>query len=251
MKKIVWFILPILFVILLWEGVSHTAIVSQFLFPPPSKVLLALFEMIRSGTLITDIGASLWRLALGLLFGSVIGIGVGLLTGKMKQMSSMLVPIIQIFRPLPPVAIIPLVIIWFGIDDGAKIFSIAFAVFFPVWINTHIGAQQTPRAYIWSAKLLTESTAKIFRRVILPAATPFIVAGIRTAISVGFIMVFVSELAGASSGLGYRISISELSYHIDEMLAALIILGLLGAITDQLFVISTRKLFPWINLTSK
>lgn len=84
-----------------------------------------------------------------------------------------------------------------------------------------------------------------------PAALPFIVAGVRTGIAIAFVMVFVSELSGASSGLGYRISITQLSYRIDQMIAALFVLGLLGAITDQLFVFGTRKIFPWIKISSK
>jgi ABC-type nitrate/sulfonate/bicarbonate transport system permease component len=247
MKKALWFILPIVFVGLLWELISRTSLVNPFLFPPPSKVISALWEMIKSGDLFADIRDSLWRLILGLLSGSVIGVVFGLITGRIKRFASLFVPIIQILRPLPPVAIIPLVIVWFGIDNGAKIFSIAFAVFFPVWINTYVGAQQIPQIFIWSAELLTKSTIKIFHKVILPATLPFIVTGIRTGIAVSFIMIYVSELAGASSGLGYRISIAQLSYRIDEMIATLIVLGALGAILDQIFVRLTRRIFPWVN----
>jgi ABC-type nitrate/sulfonate/bicarbonate transport system permease component len=206
--------------------------------------------MITAGTLFSDLRDSLWRLLAGLLVGSAVGIFIGLLTGRIKLFTIALSPIIQILRPLPAVAIIPLVIVWFGIDEGAKIFSISFAVFFPVWINTHIGARQIPRAFLWGAKLLTTSSTKIFREVVFPAALPFTIAGIRTGIAIAFIMVFVSELAGASSGLGYRISITHLAYRIDEMIAALAVLGALGAIADQLFVFATHKFFPWIKLSS-
>ncbi len=251
MKKILRFILPIFIVALVWGFISRASIVNPFLFPPPSKVFLAFLEMIRSGVLFSDMKDSLWRLLIGLLLGSVLGIVIGLITGRVKKISSFIVPIIQVLRPLPPVAIIPLVIVWFGIGDGAKIFSIAFGVIFPVWLNTHIGAQQIPEAFLWTAKLLTKSTIKTFRKVILPAATPFIVAGIRTAIAVSFVMIFVSELAGASSGLGYRISIAQLSYRLDEMIAALFVLGALGALVDMLFVYSTKKIFPWLKLENK
>lgn len=251
MKRFLWFILPIVFTLVLWEIISRSGFVSPALFPPPSKVAVALWGMVTAGTLFSDLRASLWRIVAGLFVGSAVGVFIGLLTGRIKSFANALSPIIQILRPLPPVAIIPLVIVWFGIDDGAKIFSIAFAVFFPVWINTHIGARQIPQAFLWGAKLLTTSSIKIFREVVFPAALPFIIAGIRTGIAVAFIMVFVSELAGASSGLGYRISITHLSYRIDEMIAALIVLGALGAIADQLFVFGTRKLFPWIKFSSK
>lgn|SRR3990167_3673825 len=247
MKRFLWFILPIVIFLVLWEFVSRSGFVSFSLFPPPSKVLIALLGMITSGTIFSDLRDSIWRLVAGLFLGSVVGVSFGLLTGRIRILNVTLSPIIQIFRSLPPVAIIPLVILWFGIGDGAKIFSIAFAVFFPVWINTHIGARQIPQAFLWSAKLLTTSSIKTFYKIIFPANLPFIIAGIRTGIAVAFIMIFVSELAGASSGLGYRISIASLAYRIDEMIAALVVLGTLGALSDQLFVFSTKKLFPWIK----
>lgn len=251
MKRFLWFILPIALTLVLWEIISRSGFVSSALFPPPSKVAVALWGMIVAGTLLSDLRDSLWRLFAGLFVGSVVGVVFGLLTGRVKSFATALSPIIQILRPLPPVAIIPLVIVWFGIDDSAKVFSIAFAVFFPVWINTHIGARQIPQAFLWGAKLLTNSLAKIFCKVVFPAALPFTIAGIRTGIAVAFIMVFVSELSGASSGLGYRISVTHLAYRIDEMIAALAVLGALGAIADQLFVFGTRKLFPWIKFSSK
>lgn len=251
MKRFLWFILPIIVVIALWEIISRSGFVNPSLFPPPSKVAVALWEMIISGILFSDLRDSLWRLLAGLFIGSAIGVVFGLLTGRIKSFATALSPIIQILRPLPPVAIIPLIIVWFGIDDGAKIFSIAFAVFFPVWINTHIGALQIPRVFLWGAKLLTNSQIKILRDVVFPAALPFIIAGIRIGIASAFIMVFVSELSGASSGIGFRISISHLAYRIDEMIAALVVLGILGAIADQLFVFGTRKFFPWIKFSSK
>lgn len=251
MKRFLWFILPIVFTLVLWEIISHSGFVSPTLFPPPSKVATAFWGMITAGTLLTDLRYSLWRLLAGLFMGSAIGVIVGLLTGRIKTFATTLTPIIQILRPLPPVAIIPLVIVWFGIDDGAKIFSIAFAVFFPVWINTHIGVRQIPQAFLWGAKLLTKSPVKIIREVVFPATLPFSIAGIRIGIAVAFIMVFVSELAGASSGLGYRISVTHLAYRIDEMMAALFVLGALGAIADQFFVLGARKLFPWIKFPSK
>jgi len=150
-------------------------------------------------------------------------------------------------RPLPPVAIIPLIIIWFGIGAGAKIFSIAFAVFFPVWINTYIGSRQINHIFLWSGNLLTNSRLKILLKIIIPATLPFIVAGVRTSIAIAFIMVFVSELIGSSSGLGYRISISQLTYRIDEMMATLFVLGALGALSDKLFVFVINKKYSWLT----
>ena len=262
MKKTFLFASPIVCLLLLWECVSRSEIINPSLFPPPTKVFSALIGLVWSGTLLNDIESSLWRLVVGLCLGSCIGVLVGLVTGRSKKISSLMVPIIQILRPLPPVAIIPLVIIWFGIGDGAKIFSISFAVFFPVWINAYLGATEVPQVFLWSADLLTNNSVttsqsglisrkfkmvRLYKKIIFPASLTHIVAGIRTGIAVSFIMIFVSELAGASSGLGYRISISQLSYRIDDMMAVLIVLGAIGAVVDYLFMYSIRKCFPWIK----
>lgn len=251
MKKILQSLILLFAIVIIWEFVSRSAFVNASLFPPPSKVISALWNMLASGTLILDIKESIWRLLTGLGIGSVFGICIGLITGRIELASRILNPLIQSLRPLPPVAIIPLIIVWFGIDDGAKIFSIAFAVFFPVWIASHLGSKQIPKTYTWSVELCKISRFNLFTKIIFPASLPFIVSSIRTAIAIGFVMVFVSELSGASSGLGYRISISSLSYRIDEMMAALAVLGALGAVTDQLFVIATHKIFPWLTLNTK
>lgn len=251
MKKFLLFTAPIISMLLLWEFLSRSGLISIALFPPPSKVFMALWEMVVSGTLFSDLISSMWRLFLGLVCGSTIGILTGLLTGRKKVFDRALSPIIHVFRSFPPVALIPLVIVWFGIGDGAKIFSIALAVFFPVWLNTDIGVRSLPNEFLWSARLLTKSLYKIFREVIFPSSLPFIIAGIRTGIAIAFVMVFVSELSGASSGLGYRISITSLAYRIDQMIAALIVLGIFGAITDALFVCAANKIFPWIKLSTK
>lgn len=239
---------PILALLLLWEAVSRSALINPLLFPPPTIVARALWDLIRSGVLAWDAVVSLWRVLAGLIAGILAGLVTGLLTGRIRALERILSPVIHVLRPLPPVAIIPLIIVWFGIDDAAKIFSIALAVFFPVWLNTHIGAQRVAQEYLWSAELLTRSRAAIFARVVLPAALPFIVAGIRAAISTAFIMVFVSELAGAQSGLGYRISITQLAYRIDQMIAALVVLALLSALCDRLFTGTIARLFPWLSI---
>jgi NitT/TauT family transport system permease protein/sulfonate transport system permease protein len=234
-------------ILLLWEAVSRSGAVNSSLFPAPSQVAGAGWQLLLSGVIVNDIAVSMSRLLAGLIIGVVIGISVGLLTGRSKTAAGMLGSVIQFLRPLPPVAIIPLIIVWLGIGNGAKIFSIAFAVFFPVWINTHIGSKMIPKIYIWSGQLLTKSWRKKITGIIFPAALPFIIAGVRSAIALAFIMVFVSELAGASSGLGYRISITHLAYRIDQMIAVLALLGMLGAVTDYLFSAAVHRVFPWLK----
>ena len=247
-KKFFNFFLPILIFLIIWEIVSRSEIVNPHLFPPPTSVWSAFLEWARSGELIRDVKASYWRMILGFLIGGIFGTFLGLLTGRVKLFNNSLNPLLQLFRPLPPVAIIPLIIVWLGIGNTAKIFSISFAVFFPVWINAHLGASSISKIYLWSAKILCKSKLKIGIKVLIPATLPSIIAGLRTSIAIAFIMVYVAEIAGASAGIGYQISVTHLAYRIDKMVAALFILAGLGALTDFLFATLIRYIFPWINI---
>jgi ABC-type nitrate/sulfonate/bicarbonate transport system permease component len=237
-------------VLVAWELVGRAGWIHISLFPPPSKVATALVEMTRSGELLKDIWVSTRRAFLGFLLGGSTAIAVGIVAGRVSWMDQYISPIIQLLRPLPPVAIIPLIIVWLGIGETSKLFSIAFAVFFPVWISSYLGAHEVPRTFIWSARSLNVAEWRILYNVVLPSALPFIVAGCRTGIAVAFIMVFVSELAGASSGLGYQISVSHLAYRIDRMMAALAVLGVCGAASDALVLRGSRWLFPWLTLST-
>ncbi|MBI4170577.1 MAG: ABC transporter permease [Candidatus Aenigmarchaeota archaeon] len=247
MKRAISFLLPLVVLVVFLEIVARSGIVNITLFPPPTAWGLALLEMAKSGELGRDIATSLWRALAGLVIGSVLGILAGLATGRIKAIESSLSPIFNVVRSFPPVAIIPLVIVWLGIGEPAKLFSISFAVFFPVWISAHTGAHNVPQNYLHAAKILSCTAGRKFSKVIFPSALPFIVAGIRIGISMAFIMVFVSELAGASAGLGYQISVSHLAYRIDRMIAALVVLGILAAFTDLLFTSVVRKYFHWVK----
>lgn len=243
-------LLPLVVMVIIWELVSRLDLVNPRLFPPPSRVVLAFHDWVMSGDFWSDIQASCVRMLAGLAVGGILGVVVGILTGRTRW-GLALGPILQIFRPLPPVAIIPLVIVWLGIGDGAKIFSIGFAVFFPVWINTHLSAEAIPREYLWSAHVLGASRLRTLMRVVLPAALPAISAGLRTGVAIAFVMVYVSEIAGAASGIGYRISITHLAYRIDLMMAALLALACAGAAADWLLARSLYGAFPWLRWTSK
>jgi len=228
-----------------WEVVSRSGLIDQALFPPPSLVVSAFFELLGGGFL-GDILVSLSRVIAGLTIGVMAGSSLGLITGRNPRIDESLSPMMNVMRAFPPVALIPLIITWFGIGEGAKVFSIALAVLFPVWVNVHIGAKGVPVRYIHVAKTLTYSDSRILSRVVIPASAPFIVAGARIGIAVSFIMVYVAEIAGASHGIGYQIAVSHLDYAMDKMIAALLSLGFLAAITDFLFIRFTHRVFPWL-----
>lgn len=241
--------LLILTLLVLWESAVRSQVVSGSLFPAPTVVLSALFDMLFKGDLLLAAAKSSLRAVCGFVLGALAGVFAGVVTGRASWGRDYFYPVIQMLRPLPPVAIIPLVLVWFGIGELYKILSISFAVFFPVWLNTHVGAQSIPEAYLWSAQTLKVKGFSALIRIVLPGSLPLILAGMRAGVAVAFIMVFVSELAGASAGLGYEISANQLAYRMDRMVAALAMLALLGAGADFLLNQWFKAMFPWMKLS--
>ena len=248
-QKILFSIVSVTALLVLWQILASTEIINSKLIPPPTKVFSSIIEWAESGELQRDFLDSIWRAIIGLSCGAIIGITLGLVTGRSIKLNYILSPILNIFKAFPPVAMLPVFITLFGIGNFSKIFSIGFASIFPLWVNTHVGASTIPVEYIRSAKLLTKSNYKFFVQIVLQASMNSIIAGFRISIAISFIMLYVSELAGASSGLGYQISSSHLAYRMDKMLGALIILGLSATLIDFLFNRLIKYFFPWIQLT--
>lgn len=251
MIRVIRYLVPIVLFLTAWEVASRLVQARTALCPPPSQCVLALLKWAREEGMVADLLASGNRLIGGLLWGSLAGIAAGLITGRSQFFEAALVPLIRLFRVLPPVALIPLFIVWIGIGEQAKVFAIAFAVFFPVWLNTFSGARQIPQQLIWSMSTLTRSRWKSFLRLILPASLPHTITGLRLGIATAFIMVFVSELMGTDVGVGYKISIWQLAYRMDSMIAALFVLGGAGATLDWLFTRLMFWWFPWLRFVER
>ena len=236
----------------LWEIIGRAEFFQPTEFYPPlTQVLNAIWQMAMRGELFRDLQSSVWRAGVGFVIGSCVALITGMVTGRSTWFNKSLAPLIQLLRPLPPVALVPLVIVWFGITEISKILSIAYAVFFPVWINTHIGTQEISKTFLWSANSLKVKGISLLWKVIFPGALPFITAGFRTGVAMAFIMVFVAEQTGASDGVGFRIWTSILDYRIDQMIGALLLLGIMGAVADLLLVKSMTGMFPWLKFVKQ
>ena len=228
-----------------WHLVLQWGIVDRKLMPAPKTVFLAAWTMVRSGELFFHIGASVARALVGLVVGSALGILFGLLTGRILLFAYLTEPIAQLFRSIPAIAFVPLAIIWFGLGEQSKIFLISFGVFFPVWINTLMGVKNVKPVYVRAARSLGVSQEQLMRRVIFPAALPFIITGVRISVSIAYIMLAAAEMAGARVGLGQLIQQSYLVFRTDRMLVGILMLGVLGLLSDRVFMASIRRVFPW------
>jgi len=231
--------------LLCWELLSRSGLVNMILFPPPSTVAKSLMGWAASGQLFTDFYMSLSRVVVGFFLGAVAGAVVGVLTGRYVLIAAFLSPIFQLLRPIPPIAFVPIVILWFGLGEMGKYFLVFWGVFFTVWISAHVGVQQVDEKLIRAAKSLGTPERRMLREVLIPGAMPYIFVGLRTSISISFYTLVAAELAGTFAGLAYRIDISQQNLQMGKMMGGLVMLGVISAVADKLFSVAATRLVWW------
>lgn len=235
--------IPLFF--LVWELVSRSHIVNIILFPPPSVVAVAMIEWIRSGQFAIDLAVSVCRVVVGFILGASIGVLLGVLTGQFQLISSFLSPIFHILRPIPPIAFVPIVILWFGLSETGKIFLVFWGVFFTVWLTTHIGVQKIDPGLIRAARMLGTTKRRMLSEIVLLGALPYITVGLRTAVSISFYTLVAAELAGSFAGIVYRIEIAQQNLQTGQVMGGLIALGAVSFIADRSFAAATQRLVWW------
>jgi len=229
----------------LWELISRSGVVNVILFPPPSTVLVALFNWLQSGQLLIDFGMSLSRVIVGFVLGAVLGAVIGVLTGRYTLISNFLSPLFQLLRPIPPIAFVPIVILWFGLGEIGKYFLVFWGVFFTVWVSAHLGVQRVDDKLIRAARVLGTPENRMLREILLPGALPYIFVGLRTSVSISFYTLVAAELAGTFSGLAYRIDIAQQNLQMGQMMGGLVMLGVISAAADKLFAVFAQKVVWW------
>ena len=232
-------------VLAVWAMLGAWSEVPDTILPAPWDVWRAALELWYNGSLLTDLGASLGRAGTGFAIGSTLGIGVGLLTGRVAIARVLLGPVLSLLRPIPAIALVPLAIVWFGIGEGSKYFVVSYTVFLAVWFNTHHGMQYLPETYLRAARSLGATPRREFVSVMLPSVAPHVLAGIRLGVALSFLSLVAAELSGASSGLGFRLQEARQYIRTDRMFALLIILGALGAAADFVVQRLGAKLVHW------
>ena len=217
----------------LWDAavfVSKTDI-----FPRPYQVLLGIMELAQRGLLLKYVVASLFRVSVGYMLAVLVGVPLGLLLGWFRPAFFALNPLIQIFRPISPIAWIPIAILWFHVDDRAPIFLIFLASVFPITVATIAAVQNMQLVYLRAAQNFGLSTGELFRQVILRACLPQIITGIRIALGVAWLVVVAAEMIAVNSGLGYLIiDARNAGKRYDLVVAGMVMIGLIGLILDLL-----------------
>jgi NitT/TauT family transport system permease protein len=241
-------VVPVI-IIALWQACAMLGWVNPQVLPSPLAVLakfieyalpLAPFdaaagsrlEWMFSGELLHDTMGSMYRVVVGFLVGAGLALPLGLSMGSSRTMYAWLNPLMQVLRPIPPIAYIPLAILWFGLGNAPAVFLIALGAFFPVLVNTIAGVRQVDGIYIRAARNLGVNRRTMFVRVMLPAAVPYILSGVRIGIGTAFIVVIVSEMIAVNNGLGFRILEAREYFWSDKIIAGMISIGLLGLAID-------------------
>lgn len=231
--------------LVVWSAASALGWTNPDFVPSPATILRAAVELNNDGVLASDLAISLRRAAVGFLLGASLGVVLGLLTARLRWVGYTLHPILNVLRPIPAIALAPLAIVWFGIGEPSKYFLITYTVFLAVWLNTDHGASHIAPTYIRASRCLGAGTWREFWEVVVPAAAPHIVSGLRLGAALAFLSLVAAELTGASSGIGYRIQEARQFFRTDRMFVGLVELGLLGGLLDFLFLQVSRRLVHW------
>ncbi len=214
-------------------GAWWLAATGSLIFPTPPQVVLAVGELFREGTLVQHVTASLFRVSVGYLSAVLVAIPVGSLMGWFPAVRHALNPIVQLLRPISPIAWIPIAILWFGVGDMSPIFLIFLASFFPVVVATAAGVSLVEPQYVRAARNFGVRGLELYRVAIFPAALPQIITGMRVGLGVAWLVVVAAEMVAINSGLGYLIiDARNAGTRYDLVVAGMVMIGLIGFILD-------------------
>ena len=230
---------------LAWEIGARTGIVSTLALPPLSEVVVSWFDLLKSGELITNGAASLWRAVAGLSLAIVVGAALGIFMAWWRPVNVLLSPLVEMFYPMPKSALIPVTVLWLGFGNGSKILLIFLGCMLPVTIGAYNGARSSEQVLVWSARSMGANRLRMLWDVVVPSAMPELLNGIRTALALSFILLVTSELIVAQSGLGYLIGFLGANGSYDAMFAVVLTVAFLGFAADRGYLAVMNRMLRW------
>jgi sulfonate transport system permease protein len=228
-----------------WEIAADTGLIAARVLPSPSAIARAFWQTWRDESLAQNVGVSALRALEGLLIGGLLGFALGVVNGLWRPAEVALDSSLQMLRNIPHLAIIPLVILWFGIGEEAKIFLVSIGVFFPVYINTYHGVRTIDPTLVEMARVYGLGPVALFWRVVLPGALPSIFVGLRYGLGIMWLTLIVAETISASSGIGYMTMNAREFLQTDVVLLGIIIYALLGKLSDVIIKLFERAALSW------
>lgn len=221
-------------IVIAWEVASSSGWLSRRVLPEPWAVVVAFWTLAASGELWHHVAVSSARALAGLAIGGGLGLVLGLLTGSFRIAETLLDTTFQMVRNIPALALIPLVILWFGIDESAKLFLVAVGVFFPIYLNTFHGIRSVDKGLIEMARSYGLSGWQLYRHVILPGALPSVLVGLRFSLGLMWVLLIVAETISAQAGIGYLTMNAREFLQTDIVLVGILLYALLGKLADVL-----------------
>ena len=228
-----------------WEVLARAGWISPQVLPAPSKVLTTAWKLTLNGSLLLDLGTSLLRAAVGFAIGGGIGFALGTLVGFSRLAEAAIDRSVQMIRAIPVLALLPLVIVWFGVGESQKIFLVALGVAFPIYINTVLGIRQVDPKLVELGRVRNLGPIQLIRRIILPGALPSILTGVRYALATAWLALVVAETIGAQSGLGFLAMDAREFLRTDVIVLAIVLYALIGIAADSIARHMERSLLAW------
>ena len=239
-QRVVPWLVPV-GVLALWQILSQAGLLSTRILPEPWAVAKAFWTLAVTGEMWQHVWTSSWRAISGFAIGGSLALTLGLLTGSLRWAETLLDSTLQMVRNIPPLALIPLVILWFGIDETAKLFLVSVGVFFPIYLNTFHGIRSVDKGLIEMARSYGLSGWGLYRHVILPGALPSILVGVRFSLGFMWVILIVAETISAQSGIGYMTMNAREFLQTDVVLVGILLYALLGKAAD----VGARGLERW------
>ncbi len=238
-------LLPLLLYLALWQGLLTLHLVNPAFLPTPVAVGRALVDLLHEPSFFADLGTTLLRTLAGLLFGAAIGIPLGAAMALLPRVERFFDPIVKSTYSLPKTALVPLLILWFGIGSTTNIAAVVLATILPLVVYTYHGVQGAPRILIWSAKAMGTSRRGVFRHVLLPPALPDVLIGIRIALGFALVIAIAAEMIASRSGIGKLMFLYGENGAYDYMFAAVGALVAVACLTDLAFLAFTDHVLRW------
>jgi taurine transport system permease protein len=236
---------PLVAVALLWEAFARAHIVSDFLLPPFSIVVLRLGDDVLSGDLLTGVALTVYRALVGFALAAIIGISTGILMARVRAMRWFFDPLVSIGLPMPKIAFLPVFILWFGVFDASKILMVAFSAVFPVIVAAAAAAEGVDRSLLWSAMSLGAGRRTILWEIAFPAASPEIFTGLQVALPISLIVAVVAEMAMGGEGLGGTIMTDMRFADSPGVFAGILAIAVVGSVLIKAMELIRRRLLVW------
>jgi len=238
-------LLSIIGLLVVWEAAVRFHFVEAFALTSPTMIVQDMAHLIATGELQRHIAASMTRILAGYSVALVAGVFVGVLMGWFKLLDDFIDPIVEVFRPVSPLAILPLAILWLGIGQASKVFVVAYGCVFPIMLNTYAGVRSVPRSTIEAARIMGARPDEMLRKVVLPHSLPLIMTGARISFAVSLIVIIAAEMVAADTGLGYMILTAQQTFHTSDLFAGIVTIAIIGFVGDRLLRLLRARLCPW------